>query len=159
LQAANAAAFLTSLTALGGNLSTIVAGMTTFVTTTITGLAGLSDACKDIFRLDRWALTWPLTTVPAPRIVATGNAVADGAVDNDGLVEYDSAMGLRLGTGTNEFFDHTGGGSWYRRYRSDVEQFSHEAMRRETGAWIWDTIVSRGAGPLPSGAGELSVFP
>ncbi len=117
----------------------------------------------------KWQLTWRSISVPAPRAVPTGQAARYDRVDFDGLVEYDSAMGFRLGTRINEFFDHTrldfivdnkpAPGSWYRRYTSDAEVLSHDSMRQEMGRFIWNNILSRNAGPLPSAQGDLSVHP
>ncbi|MCS6868350.1 hypothetical protein, partial [Thermus sp.] len=50
-------------------------------------------------------------------------------------------------------------GSWYRRYRSDLEQLNHDTMREEAGRFVWTDILSRNPGPLPSEQGDLSVYP
>lgn len=117
----------------------------------------------------QWAFAWAPIDIPAPRVVATGNPVSDGVIDNDGLVEFDSAMGFRLGTGVNAFFDHTRTdfvvdnkpqpGSWYRRYRSGLEPLNHDVQLKEAGSFIWSDIISHNPGPLPSSQGELSVYP
>lgn len=104
--------------------------------------------------------------VTGTRVVRTNK---DGKIDADGLVSVASGHGLRLGTSTNNFFDHSsnwnvGGstlrGSWYRIEPESAWKFSnHETIHRTAGVgeWIFLNIVSQ-AGPIPA-AGELSVWP
>lgn len=162
----NFTGFLNTLTNLGGDFVQLAADTSRWFAGVLNGLSNLPGSCLNP---GNWQLTWPLTSVPAPRAVPTGQAASDDRVDFDGLVEYDSAMGFRLGTFINEFFDHTredfiidskpAPGSWYRRYTSDAEVLSHDSMRQEMGRYIWNNIVSRNAGPLPSAQGDLSVHP
>lgn len=162
----NFPALLSTLNSLGGDFVGLAANLSNWMTQTLTTQTNLPSACLN---LASWTLSWPLTSIPAPRVVGTGASVSDTVIDNDGLVEFDSAMGFRLGTGINEFFDHTRTdfvvdgkplpGSWYRRYRSGLEQFNHDIQREEAGRYVWDNILSRNPGPLPSGQGDLSVQP
>jgi len=166
LTSLNFPALLNTLTSLGGNFVGLSVNLSTWFNDTLQALTNLPPACLDPLN---WVLSWPSTGVPAPRAVPTGSPVSDGVIDNDGLVEYDSAMGFRLGTNINEFFDHTRTdfvvdgkplpGSWYRRYRSDLEQFNHDVQREESGRYLWNNILSRNPGPLPSAQGDLSVHP
>lgn len=162
----NFTGFVSTLNDLGGNFIQLAADTSSWFAGVLGGISNLPSSCANPAN---WRLTWPLTSVPAPRAVPTGQAVSDDRVDFDGLVEYDSAMGFRLGTIINEFFDHTrqdfivdskpAPGSWYRRYTSDAEVLSHDSMRQEMGRFIWNNILSRNAGPLPSAQGDLSVHP
>lgn len=162
----NFTGFVSTLTGLGGDFIQLAANTSGWFAGVLGGISNLPSSCANPAN---WRLTWPLTSVPAPRAVPTGQAVSDDRVDFDGLVEYDSAMGFRLGTIINEFFDHTrqdfivdskpAPGSWYRRYTSDAEVLSHDSMRQEMGRFIWNNILSRNAGPLPSAQGDLSVHP
>jgi hypothetical protein len=116
---------------------------------------------------------WTLDTVPlnlpAPRLFETNQTASDKEIDNDGLVHYTSAMGFRLGTLTNEFFDHTRNdamlnnkpipGSWYRRYTSDLEPYNHNILFFIPGRWVYDNIVGQNPGPIPANAGTISVYP
>lgn len=159
-------ALLNALNSLGGDFVGLAVNLSNWMSNTLSTLANLPAACLNPAN---WTLSWPQTSVPAPRVVPTGVPVSDRVIDNDGLVEFDSAMGFRLGTSINEFFDHTRTdfvvndkplpGSWYRRYRSDLEQFNHDVQREESGAFIWNDIISRNPGPLPSTQGNLSVHP
>lgn len=159
-------ALLSALNSLGGDFIGLATNLSTWMTQTLNTLQNLPAACVNPAN---WTLSWPLTSVPAPRAVPTGVPVSDRVIDNDGLAEFDSAMGFRLGTSINEFFDHTRTdfvvdnkplpGSWYRRYRSDLEQLNHDTMREEAGRFVWTDILSRNPGPLPSGQGDLSVYP
>ncbi len=159
-------ALLSALNSLGGDFVGLAANLSSWMTQTLTTQTNLPSACLNHAN---WTLSWPLTSIPAPRVVGTGVSVSDNVIDNDGLVEFDSAMGFRLGTGINEFFDHIRTdfvvdgkplpGSWYRRYRSGLEQFNHDIQREEAGRYVWDNILSRNPGPLPSGQGDLSVQP
>lgn len=162
----NFRALIDALISLGGDFVGLAVNLSSWIAQTLADLRNLPSGCADP---DRWTLSWPLTNIPAPRVVGTGVSVSDNVIDNDGLVEFDSAMGFRLGTGINEFFDHTRTdfvvdgkplpGSWYRRYRSDLEQLNHDIQREEAGRYVWDNILSRNPGPLPSGQGNLSVQP
>jgi hypothetical protein len=161
----NFTGFVSTLTGLGGDFIQLAADTSGWFAEKLKELGNLAS-CADPAN---WRLTWRSISVPAPRAVPTGQAARDDRVDFDGLVEYDSAMGFRLGTRINEFFDHTrqdfivdnkpAPGSWYRRYTSDVEVLSHDSMRQEMGRFIWNKILSRNAGPLPSAQGDLSVHP
>lgn len=159
-------ALLSALNSLGGDFVGLAVNLSSWMAQTLTTLANLPSGCAIPAS---WTLSWPLTSVPAPRVVGTGVSVNDNVIDNDGLVEFDSAMGFRLGTSINEFFDHTRTdfvvdgkplpGSWYRRYRSGLEGFNHDIQREEAGRYVWVNILSLNPGPLPSGQGELSVQP
>jgi hypothetical protein len=93
----------------------------------------------------------------------------DGKVDSDGFVDVASGHGFRLGTNSDNFFDHSrnwtiGGasirGSWYRVEAPDTWKFSnHETIHRlaPVGTWISTNIVGQ-AGPIPA-AGAFSVWP
>lgn len=159
-------ALLNALESLGGDFVDLAVNFSRWMSQTLTTLPNLSAECV---LPSNWTLSWRTTSVPAPRVVGTGASVSDNVIDNDGLVEFDSAMGFRLGTSINEFFDHTRTdfvvdgkplpGSWYRRYRSDLEQLNHDIQREEAGRYVWNNILSRNPGPLPSGQGDLSVQP
>lgn len=97
---------------------------------------------------------------------------ADGEIDNDGLVSMDSALGLRLGTSTIEYFDHTKSwsvrsgsatttvnGSWYRFYDGPWSLDNHGSIltNPRVGAWLHAEII-RSAGPIP-GPGARSTWP
>lgn len=82
---------------------------------------------------------------------------ADGEIDNDGMVGIDSALGIKLGTTTLEYFDHSrewpmaGGlvrGSWYRLYSGPWNWDDHGSLRRnpETARWLRQHLF-RSAGP------------
>ncbi len=91
----------------------------------------------------------------------------DGETDSDGMVAISSALGINLGTGTREFFDHTQNiapagqarrpGSWYRMYSGAWNFLNHstETKSATMGVELRRVIVS--AGPKPSFTGVLSV--
>ncbi len=92
----------------------------------------------------------------------TDEIASDDEIDTDGPVAFDSAMGLRLGTTTPLFFDHTrmddavGGsralGSWYRFFNSPIEPDCHGMQHQFiAGQWIASTLVP--AGPIPRANG------
>lgn len=92
----------------------------------------------------------------------------DQETDNDGMVPIQSALGFRLGTSTNRFFDHTqmwpvGGksvrGSWYRYNSGPWDKTNHDTIcnRPTVGQWIFETLIGK-AGPTPA-AGPISVWP
>lgn len=112
--------------------------------------------------LPNWQLVEASDEFPAPRWVRTDEVASDDEIDTDGPVAFDSAMGLRLGTSTPLFFDHTrmddtvGGspalGSWYRFFDSPIEPDCHGMQHQFlAGQWIASTLVP--AGPIPRANG------
>ena len=92
----------------------------------------------------------------------------DGQPDADGMVAIHSALGLRLGTSTNLYLDHsrswtvagkTYPGSWYRIPTGPWDRTNHDTIcqREAIGDWIKANILDI-AGPTPS-AGPVSVWP
>jgi hypothetical protein len=92
----------------------------------------------------------------------------DGETDNDGMVPIHSALGFRLGTSTNRFFDHgqtwnVGGrtvrGSWYRYNNGPWQRNNHDSIcfNPKVGQWIFENLLPN-AGPLP-GSTSVSVWP
>jgi hypothetical protein len=86
---------------------------------------------------------------------------ADGEIDNDGMVGIDSALGVKLGTTTLEYFDHNREwpiagnlvrGSWYRLYSGPWNWDDHGSLRRnpETARWLRQHLF-RSAGPWVGG--------
>ncbi len=112
-------------------------------------------------------------SVPCVKVRPVANTRgADGEIDNDGLVSMDSALGLRLGTSTIEYFDHTKSwsvrsgsttttmnGSWYRFYDGPWNLDNHGSIltNPRVAAWLHTEII-RGAGPIP-GPGPRSTWP
>jgi hypothetical protein len=148
---------------------------------TLSTLANLPVDCKgplgttpgDIFtgdplNLKPWKFVLVTQEISAPQIVETSLPNTDGFVEQDALVEYDSALGFKLGTTIVDYFDHTrtdhtiaskpSPGSWYRFYTSGVEQFNHEIMHAAVGAWISDTFLENAtpAGAFVCAAGTIS---
>jgi len=94
--------------------------------------------------------------------------MGDGETDSDGMVAISSALGINLGTGTREFFDHTQNiapagqtrrpGSWYRVYSGAWNFLNHstETKSATMGVELRRVIVT--AGPKPSFTGTLSVW-
>jgi len=92
---------------------------------------------------------------------------ADGETDNDGMVAISSALGINLGTGTREFFDHTQNiapagqarrpGSWYRMYSGAWNFLNHSTETKSATMGVELRRVLVGAGPNPSFTGNLSV--
>ncbi len=81
----------------------------------------------------------------------------DGEIDNDGLVDIHSGLGIRLGTDQLEYFDHTKEwsingnnviGSWYRLYGGPWNMHNHGSVHRNhaTASWLRRRIINH-AGP------------
>lgn len=92
----------------------------------------------------------------------------DSETDNDGMVPIQSALGFRLGTATNRYFDHTQmwtvagksvRGSWYRYNSGPWDRTNHDSIcfRPSVGQWIHENLIGK-AGPNPA-AGAVSVWP
>jgi hypothetical protein len=119
--------------------------------------------------LANWELTFADMPLAVPGFEALGGTASDGEMDSDGVVNFNSSMGMQLGTDTPLYFDHTQQvnlsdgrrttGSWYRYFRSPVEDESHISMtlRQTVGAFVHNEFIRR-AGPIPSSTG-LSVYP
>jgi len=72
-----------------------------------------------------------------------GTMVSDGEIDNDGFVPINSALGVKLGTNITNFSRNTGGGSWYRFYRSGADFHNHGSIKTEAevGRWVRTNII------------------
>ncbi len=81
----------------------------------------------------------------------------DGEVDTDGFVSFKSALGYSFGTGMNNYFDHTSGGSIYRFYDGPFEEHNHGTITRSQNVaqFIMDNVVNI-AGPYVSATGISS---
>lgn len=102
------------------------------------------------------------------------NAVQDGEIDSDGFVPINSALGVKLGTGTTNVSANFSGGSWYRFYRSGADFQNHGSIKQqaEVGRWLRLNIIgneptallfgrlhnTNAAGPNISRAGIRSVW-
>lgn len=113
------------------------------------------------------SLRFSSITVPAPRIIDGTRPASDDTVDSDGVVGYDSAMGILLQGTQAEPFDHrrndtlAGGvlqaGPWYRLYDTPFNSFNHPMhVARSNGFWLNRNLLS--AGPI-AGPGDLSTWP
>jgi hypothetical protein len=106
--------------------------------------------------------------ISAPKILETNVQNTDGFVEQDALVEYDSALEYKLGTSIVDYFDHTrqdhtialkpAPGSWYRFYTSGLEPFNHEIMHAAVGAWISGIFLENAtpAGAFVCATGTIS---
>ncbi len=133
-----------------------------------TGVAGLVPTLVKSFSAPGAAYQLPFTDIGIegmPTYFVRNQG--DGETDSDGMVAISSALGINLGTGTQEFFDHTQNiapagqarrpGSWYRKYSGDWNFLNHstETKSATMGRELRQVIV--GAGPKPSFTGPLSV--
>jgi hypothetical protein len=102
-------------------------------------------------------------------------ATSDGEIDNDGFVPINSALGVKLGTQTKNYFDHSGSGSWYRFYRSAADFHNHGTIKfkEEIGVWLRENIIGntptalalaltldrfKAAGPKVASSGDRSIW-
>ncbi len=77
--------------------------------------------------------------------------VRDGEIDNDGFVPINSSLGVKLGTNTKNYFDHSrawpagnaSAGSWYRFYRSGADYHNHGSIKfnGEVAQWLRENII------------------
>jgi len=77
--------------------------------------------------------------------------VRDGEIDNDGFVPINSSLGVKLGTNTKDYFDHSkawpagnaAAGSWYRFYRSIADFHNHGSIKfsGEIAQWLRENII------------------
>ncbi len=99
--------------------------------------------------------------------------VRDGEIDADGFVPINSALGVKLGTDTKNYFEHTNNGSWYRFYTSKADFHNHGSIKQygEIGKWLREEIIhcfttsllfgqlgNNSAGPNVSVLGNKSVW-
>lgn len=92
---------------------------------------------------------------------------SDGETDSDGMVAISSALGINLGTGTQELFEHTQNiapagqarrpGSWYRMYSGAWNFLNHSTQTKSATMGVELRRVLVSAGPKPSFTGALSV--
>jgi Putative serine esterase (DUF676) len=157
--------FLSNLGNLGTDFVNLLADLKAFLNEKRTELGNLPEDCTGpIDTLTNWEFTSVSQTVSAPRLIETNELNSDDAVENDSLVEYDSAMGYKLGTTTRDFFDHTRSdfsegnkhGSWYRFYSSGLEPFNHDIMHKTVGLWISKTFIDTDTGPFVCATGTKS---
>ncbi len=82
---------------------------------------------------------------------------ADGEIDNDGLVDVQSGLGVFLGTQQTDYFEHSAlwpvngqdvRGSWYRLYSGPWDSHNHGSIHRNepTGRWLRRNVIDT-AGP------------
>ncbi len=172
---------LSEIRKISNEYQNIATDIINLITPTLRTIANLPIDCKgplgttpgDIFtgdplNLKPWKFILVTQEISAPQIVETNLPNTDGFVEQDALVEYDSALGFKLGTSIVDYFDHTrtdhtialkpAPGSWYRFYTSGVEPFNHEIMHAAVGAWISDTFLetSAPADPFICPAGTVS---
>jgi hypothetical protein len=108
--------------------------------------------------------------------------VRDGEIDNDGFVPINSSLGVKLGTNTKNYFEHTQAwpagntavGSWYRFYRSGADFHNHGTIKfsGEVAQWLRENIIGntptailfgtldrfKAAGPKAATTGTVSVW-
>ncbi|GAA4338602.1 hypothetical protein [Flaviaesturariibacter amylovorans] len=84
------------------------------------------------------------------RFTEERGTVSDGEIDNDGFVPINSALGVKLGTDNKNYFDHAGGGSWYRFYRSGADFHNHGTIKfnEDVGKWLRENIIGNAVVPL-----------
>ena len=106
----------------------------------------------------------------------------DGEIDNDGFVPINSSLGVKLGTNSKNYFEHTqawpagntAAGSWYRFYRSGADFHSHGTIKfsGEVAQWLRENIIGntpttllfgtldriKAAGPKAATTGTVSVW-
>ncbi len=116
------------------------------------------------------------------RFIKGTGKVRDGEIDNDGFVPINSSLGVKLGTNTKNYFDHSKGwsagnataGSWYRFYRSIADFHNHGSIKfsGEIGQWLRENIIGntptalylgtldrfKAAGPKAATTGTVSVW-
>ncbi|NOT92708.1 PGAP1-like alpha/beta domain-containing protein [Ferruginibacter sp.] len=109
-------------------------------------------------------------------------SVSDGEIDNDGFVPINSSLGVKLGTSTKNYFEHTKSwpavntavGSWYRFYRSGADFHNHGTIKfsGEVGQWLRENIIGNtptalyfgtlnrntAAGPKVATTGTVSIW-
>lgn len=112
-----------------------------------------------------------------------GSGIArDGEIDNDGFVPINSSLGVKLGTNTKNYFDHSKpwptanatAGSWYRFYRSIADYHNHGSIKfsGEIATWLRENIIGntptallfgtldrfKSAGPNVATTGTVSIW-
>ncbi len=116
------------------------------------------------------------------RFTKGSGTVRDGEIDNDGFVGINSSLGVKLGTNTKNYFDHSKGwsagnvsaGSWYRFYRSIADFHNHGSIKfsGEIAQWLRENIIgntpmtlyvgslnpSKAAGPKAAITGTVSIW-
>jgi len=120
----------------------------------------------------KWKLKFTIN-IPTVGLVIGSGRPFDNERDNDGMVGFDSALGLKLGQNYINYFDHTkqwavgtnrdgtprtAYGSWYRIYSGSWDKDNHGTIVRNALAaqWIHQNIV-RTAGPV-AGRGHFSYY-
>jgi len=87
------------------------------------------------------------------RFTEGSSSTSDGEIDNDGFVPINSSLGVKLGSATKNYFDHSRSwtisgnnvpaGSWYRFYRSDADLHNHGTIKFSgiIGKWLRENII------------------